>query len=133
GMFTLPPGPTKTSGVTGGEANKGVYPPGQTRLLNFIGDTHTPTGKFTPADFHGTTVNRLSYQTAPFGPQIQTNSFEVITGPVAFDKPFGPTVVDLATSLGLLTPAQNAFYNTLPDPLPKQPSIPNLIHAPLPP
>src|SRR5262249_6777174 len=38
----------------------------------------------------------------------------------AFDKPFGPTVVDLATSLGLISPAQNAFYNSLPEGLAKE-------------
>ena len=36
------------------------------------------------------------------------------TGSVAFDAPFGPTVVDLAAQLGLLTPAQVAFYGSLP-------------------
>jgi hypothetical protein len=37
--------------------------------------------------------------------QIQTNSIEIITGPVAFDKPFGPAIVELAAAFGLITPA----------------------------
>jgi len=36
--------------------------------------------------------------------------------------------VDLATSLGLLTPAQNAFYNSLPEGLAKETFIANLIN-----
>src|SRR5262249_57944906 len=75
-----------------------------------------------------TTVNGLADQAFRGGPQHQTNTFEVITGPVAFDKPFGPTIVDLATSLGLLTPAQNAFYNSLPEGLAKETFIANLIN-----
>src|SRR5262249_22138188 len=63
---------------------------------------------------HGTVVNRLSYQTQPFGPQIQTDAFEIITGPVAIDKPFGPTIVDLAFSLGLISPQLRAFYLAAP-------------------
>src|SRR5262249_16753883 len=83
---------------------------------------------FVTADFHGTTVNRLSYQDSPFGPQHQTNSFEIITGPVAFDKPFGPTVVDLVTGLGLLTPAQAAVYNSLPEGLAKEQFVAGIIN-----
>jgi hypothetical protein len=37
--------------------------------------------------------------------QIQTNSIEIITGPVAFDKPFGPAIVELGAAFGLITPA----------------------------
>ncbi len=60
-------------------------------------------------------VNRLSYQLGPFQPQIQTNSIEIVTGPVAFDKPFGLTIVDLAAAFGLITPVQREFYYSLPN------------------
>lgn len=75
---------------------------------------------FVTADFHGTLVNRLSYQLGPFEPQIQTNSIEVITGPVAFDKPFGPTIVDLAAAFGLITPEQRDYYYSLPNGVEKE-------------
>jgi hypothetical protein len=70
---------------------------------------------FVTTDFHGTVVNRLSYQLGPFQAQIQTNSIEIITGPVAFDKPFGPTIVDLAAAFGLITPEQRDYYYSLPN------------------
>jgi Ca2+-binding RTX toxin-like protein len=59
-------------------------------------------------------VNNLTYQTSPFGSQIATNAWEISTGSVAFDAPFGPTVIDLASAAGLLTLEQKAFYNSLP-------------------
>src|SRR5262249_26575091 len=129
--FILIPEPIENFGVITGEDHYEGYAAERTQLLKFISDNHITNAEFITADFHGTTVNRLSYQTAPFGPQIQTNSFEVITGPVAFDKPFGPTIVDLATSLGLLTPAQNALYNSLPEGLAKETFVANLINAQL--
>jgi phosphodiesterase/alkaline phosphatase D-like protein len=129
--FILIPEPIENFGPLTGEDHYEGYAAERTALLKFIGDNHLTNVEFISADFHGTTVNRLSYQTAPFGPQIQTNSFEVITGPVAFDKPFGPTVVDLATSLGLLSPAQNALYNSLPEGLAKETFIANLVNAQL--
>src|SRR5262249_34455080 len=78
-------------------------------------DNHISNVVFVTADFHGTTVNRLSYQNGPGQPQVQTKSFEIITGPVAHDKPFGPTIVDIALSLEVITPAQKAFYDSLPE------------------
>lgn len=50
----------------------------------------------------------------PGGTQIATNAFEISTGAVAFDAPFGPTVIDIASVLGSLTPQQKAFYDSLP-------------------
>jgi Ca2+-binding RTX toxin-like protein len=49
----------------------------------------------------------------PFGPQIATNAFEISTGSVAYDAPFGPSVVDVATLVGLLGPAERAYYDSL--------------------
>src|SRR5262249_6710743 len=129
--FILIPEPIGNFGVVTGEDRFEGYAAERTQLLKFISDNRITNVEFITADFHGTMVNRLSYQTAPFGPQIQTNSFEVTVGPVAFDKPFGPTVVDLVTSLGLLTPAQNALYNSLPEGLAKETFVANLINAQL--
>ena len=46
--------------------------------------------------------------------QKATNAFEITTGSVAYDAPFGPTVAQLATAVGLLSPQQKAYYDTLP-------------------
>lgn len=59
-------------------------------------------------------VNNLTYQPGPGQKQIATSAFEITTGSVAFDAPFGPTVAELATAVGLLTPEQKAFYDSLP-------------------
>lgn len=81
-------------------------------LLRFINQHHIENVVFVAADLHGTLVNNLTYQEVPLGPQIPTNAFEVIVGPVAIDPPFGPAVVDLAEGLGLITPAERADYDS---------------------
>ncbi len=111
--FVFCPEPVQNFGALGGEDRYEGYAAERTALLKFIDDNHIPNVVFVTADFHGTVVNRLSYQLAPFQSQIQTNSIEIITGPVAYDKPFGPAIVDLGTAFGLVSPAQNAFYNSL--------------------
>ena len=69
---------------------------------------------FVTADVHGTVTNNLTYQLGPFQTQISVDAWEISTGAVAFDAPFGPTVVGLAADYGLITPSQLAFYNSLP-------------------
>nr|HMQ22027.1 phosphodiesterase [Planctomycetota bacterium] len=59
---------------------------------------------FVSADIHGTLVNNLTYEAAPIAPRIPVDAFEVVTGAVAYDAPLGPTLVNIATQLGLLTP-----------------------------
>ena len=86
----------------------------RTELLQFIDSHGIDNVVFVSADIHGTSVNNLTYQTVPFGPQIATNAFEISTGSVAYDAPFGPTVVDIATLVGLLTPSEKAYYDSLP-------------------
>lgn len=113
--FIFCPEPVENFGPFGGEDHYEGYAAERTALLKFIDDNHISNVVFVTADFHGTVVNRLSYQLGAFQAQIQTNSIEIITGPVAYDKPFGPTIIDLATAVGLLSPAQNAFYNSLPN------------------
>ena len=90
------------------------YAAERTELLQFIDSHGIDNVVFVSADIHGTSVNNLTYQTVPFGPQIATNAFEISTGSVAYDAPFGPTVVDIATLVGLLTPSEKAYYDSLP-------------------
>ncbi len=113
--FIFCPEPVQNFGPLGGEDRYEGYAAERTDLLKFIDDNAVSNVVFVTADFHGTLVNRLSYQLGPFLPQIQTNSIEIVTGPIAFDKPFGPTIVDLAAAFGLITPEEQAFYYSLPN------------------
>jgi phosphodiesterase/alkaline phosphatase D-like protein len=129
--FVMIPEPIENFGVLAAEDRYEGYAYERNALLRFIDQNHINNVVFVTADFHGTTVNRLSYQDSPFGPEHPTSAFEIITGPVAFDKPFGPTIVDLATQLHLITPAQNAFYNSLPEGLAKEQFLAGLINPQL--
>jgi len=113
--FVFCPEPVQNFGVLAGEDRYEGYAAERTELLKYIDDSQITNVVFVTADFHGTVVNRLSYQLGPFQPQIQTNAVEIITGPVAFDKPFGPTIVDLAAAFGLITPEQRDYYYSLPN------------------
>jgi 3-phytase/alkaline phosphatase D len=44
-------------------------------------------------------VNNLNFQLALGQPQIPIAAFEVVTGSVAYDKPFGPTIFDIAENI----------------------------------
>ncbi len=118
--FIFCPEPVQNFGPLGGEDRYEGYAAERTDLLKFIADHGISNVVFVTADFHGTLVNRLSYQLGPFEAQIQTNSIEIVTGPVAFDKPFGPTIVDLAAAFGLISPDQQAYYYSLPNGVEKE-------------
>lgn len=90
------------------------YAAERTKLLNYIRQHKIDNVVFVSADIHGTLVNDLSYQVAPFATQIPTDAWEISTGSVAFNMPFGQTVAALAAQLGLLTPQEKAFYDSLP-------------------
>ncbi|MCY2963858.1 MAG: alkaline phosphatase D family protein, partial [Planctomycetota bacterium] len=129
--FVMTPEAIQNFGVLAGEDRWEGYAAERTQLLKFIHDNHIANVVFVTADLHGTVVNRVSYQEFPGGPQIQTDSFEIITGPVAFDKPFGPTIVDLAAGLGLVTGPQYNFYNSLPEGLAKESFVAGVINPQL--
>lgn len=112
--FITMPEPIQNLGVVFAQDRYEGYASERNALLRFIKDHDIRNVVFVSADFHGTLVNNLKYQEFPFGPQIGTDAFEIVTGAVAFDAPFGPTVVNLAAQLGLLTPAEVGFYNSLP-------------------
>jgi phosphodiesterase/alkaline phosphatase D-like protein len=112
--FVLVPEPIQNLGPLGASDRYEGYAAERTALLKFITDAGIKNVVFVTADIHGTLVNNLTYQLLPFGPQFPTNTFEISTGAVAYDAPFGPTVVQLAGQAGLLTPQQVGFYNLLP-------------------
>ena len=108
--FVCVPEPIQNFGPLGGEDRFEGYAAERTELLKFIDDNKITNVVFVTADFHGTTVNKLSYQVGPGQAQIQTNSIEIITGAVAYDKPFGPTIVDLAMAAGLAPAGTDLYY-----------------------
>lgn len=113
--FVMIPEPIENLGVLAASDRFEGYAAERTEILKFIDDNKVSNVVFVSADIHGTLVNNLTYQTAPGQPQIATSAFEVVTGPVGYDAPFGPTVAELALSAGLITPAQKATYDALPD------------------
>ncbi len=90
------------------------YQAERTELLKFIDENEISNVVFVSADVHSTFVNNLTYQEQPFGPQRATSAFEITTGSVAFDAPTGVGIVEGAAALGLLSPEQLAFYESLP-------------------
>ncbi len=112
--FIAVPEPIQNLGVVGAADRFEGYAAERTEILQFIDENKIDNVVFLSADIHGTLVNNLTYQLTPFGEQLATNAFEITTGSVAYDAPFGPTVAQLAAAVGLLTPQQKAFYDSLP-------------------
>ena len=108
------PEPIQNLGVLAASDRYEGYAAERTEILRFINENKINNVVFVAADIHGTVVNNLTYQLGVGQAQIATNAFEITTGSVAYDAPFGPTVAELALGVGLLTPAQKAFYDSLP-------------------
>lgn len=112
--FIIIPEPIQNLGVVEAADRYEGYAAERTEILKFINDNNIKNVVFIAADIHTTLVNNLTYQNGPGQPQIPTGAFEISTGSVAFDAPFGPTVANLAAAIGLLSPSELAFYNSLP-------------------
>ncbi|MEI7466434.1 MAG: alkaline phosphatase D family protein, partial [Burkholderiales bacterium] len=122
--FIQLPEPMQNFGVLGASDRYEGYAAERTAILKFIRDQGITGVVFVSADIHGSVVNNLTYQDAPGGAQIAVAAWEITTGSVAFDAPFGQTVAQLAAAAGLTTPAQQAFYASLPV-APDTDSLPN--------
>jgi phosphodiesterase/alkaline phosphatase D-like protein len=112
--FVMLPEPIQNLGVTAASDRYEGYAAERTELLKFIDDNQINNVVFVAADVHGTSVNNLTYQEGPGQAQKATNAFEITTGSVGFDAPLGPTLVNLAVSLGLVSADQKALYDALP-------------------
>jgi len=99
--FIFLPEPVQNIGVLAASDRYEGYAAERTRLLKFIDDNGISNVVFVSADIHGTLVNNLTYQMSPFQPQIKTSAFEISAPSVAFDAPFGPSVMDLAGAITL--------------------------------
>ena len=111
--FVFTPVPIPDLGINSGDSWEG-YKAERTEILSFIDTNDISNVVFIAGDLHGTVVNNLTYSTAPLGEQIATSAFEITTGSVAFDAPFGPSVVELVSGTPLLPPELEALYNALP-------------------
>lgn len=98
--FVFVPEPIQNLGVLAASDRFEGYAAERTQILSFIEQNGIDNVVFVAADIHGTVINNLTYQLGPFQPQLESQAFEVTTGSVAFDAPFGPTVVNIAGALG---------------------------------
>lgn len=110
--FVAIPEPIQNLGPVGAQDRFEGYAAERANLLKYIVDNQIENVVFVAADVHGTIVNNLTY--LDNNQQQPTGAFEVTTGSVAFDAPFGPTIIDLATQVGLLTPITRTLYLSLP-------------------
>jgi phosphodiesterase/alkaline phosphatase D-like protein len=106
--------PVQNLGVLNASDRYEGYTAERNDLLRFIDLNNIRNVVFVTADFHGTLVNDVTYNDGPFQPQKRIGAFEVITGSVAYDAPFGPTVAGLAFGLGLPGTLPPAVYAGLP-------------------
>ncbi|NBC31136.1 MAG: hypothetical protein GVY13_00495 [Alphaproteobacteria bacterium] len=112
--FIVVPEPIQNFGVVEASDRFEGYAAERTEILSFIDDNDIDNVVFIAADFHGTLVNNVTYQTDPTGPQINSGAIEVVTGSVAYDPPFGPELINLAVALDILSPEEQALFNLLP-------------------
>ncbi len=111
--FVMVPEPIQELGIYNTDAFEG-YARERKEILKFIEANDIRNVVFVAADIHGTMVNNLTYTETVGGPRVATDTWEITTGSVAYNKPFGQTVVDFATAAGLLNAQQKAFYDSLP-------------------
>jgi hypothetical protein len=112
--FVFIPEPIQQFGVIGASDRFEGYNAERTALLRYIVENDITNVVFVAADIHGTVVNDIFYRERAGGDPIPVNAFEITTGPVAFDAPFGQTVMGLAYQLGFLTDDQYRLYTGLP-------------------
>ncbi|MDZ4754195.1 MAG: phytase [Phycisphaerae bacterium] len=112
--FVLVPEPIQNLGVVAAGDRFEGYAAERTEILAFVDETNIENVVFIAADIHGTLVNNLKYQIGVGEPQIPTDAWEISTGSVAFDAPFGPTVLGLAFALGLISESEYAQYLAAP-------------------
>ncbi len=112
--FVALPAPIQNLGPLDAQDRFEGYAAERTALLKYIVDNDIENVVFVAADIHGTVVNNLTYQNSPGGTQQSTGAFEVTTGAVAFDAPFGPTTAALAIQAGLIPTSTQQLYTSLP-------------------
>lgn len=97
--FVNIPEPIENLGPVGAEDRYEGYASERDALLHFIDVNNITNTVFITADIHGTITNNLTY--GPPGNLHNVKAWEISTGPVAFDAPFGPTIFNLAANIPL--------------------------------
>jgi alkaline phosphatase D len=100
--FVLIGEPIQNLGFADGPDRFEGYGAERADLLQFITEHQIRNVVFISADIHGTVINNVEDQLGPNQPLVPTGTFEVVTGPVAYDKPFGPTAFDAAAAIEIL-------------------------------
>lgn len=112
--FVCVPEPIQNLGVVAASDRFEGYAYERAALLRYLRTNRITNVVFVAADFHGTLINNITYADRPLEPQIRVGAFEVVTGSVAYDAPFGPTIAALAYGIGLPGTLPPAVYASLP-------------------
>lgn len=99
--FVMVPEPIQNFGVVGAPDRFEGYAAERSDLLRFIDLNNITNVVFVAADIHGTVVNNVQYQDGPFQAQRNVGAFEVSTGSVAYEEPFGPTIARIVYEYGI--------------------------------
>jgi phosphodiesterase/alkaline phosphatase D-like protein len=107
--FVMVPEPIQNFGPVLGPGDRFEgYAAERDALLKFIADNHIENVVFVSADQHWTSVNNLTYQETPGGPQIKSGAFEVVAMAAAAGS-FAPLLPAVALQLGLITRSSSPF------------------------
>jgi hypothetical protein len=114
--FVFTPEPAQNLGPIAAEDRFEGYALERDALLRWIADNAIRNVVFVAADIHGTIANNLTYQVPPaVGPGEPLfdvpGAWEITTGPVAYDAPFGPTIVDIAVAAGAVSAFEKLVYD----------------------
>lgn len=99
--FICVPEPIQNLSAAGAPDRFEGYAAERAELMDFIHSNQIENVVFIAADIHGTIINNLTYQLHPDDFHIPTGAFEVTTGPVAYDPPFGPTILNIAAGISV--------------------------------
>lgn len=110
--FVLVPEPIQNLGPLAAADRFEGYAWERTRLLRFIAENGIRNVVFIAADIHCTIINNLQYQLEHGGRQMDVAAWEITTGAVAYAAPFGPTVVEIASSIPVFGPIFELIYQT---------------------
>lgn len=100
--FIMIPEPMQQFGWFSGDDRWEGYALERTAILEFIENNEIRNVVWVAADIHSTFINNVTYQTEPAGHVIDTHTFEVTTGSVAFWQPTGQVLTELAGTSGLM-------------------------------
>ncbi|MEO1166381.1 MAG: alkaline phosphatase D family protein, partial [Chloroflexota bacterium] len=108
--FIMLPEPSQQMGWFNGEDRWEGFAPERTEVLQFIQENAIQNVVFISADIHSTFINNLTYQTEPQGDLVDTDVWEISTGPGAFYPPTGQAITEFSRQLGVMLPYEIEDY-----------------------